>query len=209
MAHQHPRPGHEWRAVGRGAVAQLGERRLCKAEVGGSSPPGSTISYLAATGQRHTHHSGKRSRGEEPPAASWAGAKRPRAGTFTTEERNERKTSYEKHSWSTTASGNPPAGADLEGYARARWQFRSRECLTKGQATKGARRMPRRHGPMKDVARLRKAPASCLASSTGDLRMGQPGPLHRGSRPAEHIGRIEGTGGTETSQYPEEKKRFP
>jgi hypothetical protein len=26
----------------RGAVAQLGERRLCKAEVGGSSPPGST-----------------------------------------------------------------------------------------------------------------------------------------------------------------------
>ena len=40
----------------------------------------------------------------------------------------------------------------------------SRECLTKGQATKGARRMPRRHGPMKDVARLRKAPASCLAS---------------------------------------------
>ncbi len=25
-----------------GAVAQLGERRLCKAEVGGSSPPGST-----------------------------------------------------------------------------------------------------------------------------------------------------------------------
>jgi len=69
--------------------------------------------------------------------------------------------------------------------------------------------MPRRHGPMKDVARLRKAPASCLASSTGDLRMGQPGPLYRGSRPAEHIGRIEGTGGTETSQYPEEKKRFP
>ena len=27
---------------GGGAVAQLGERRLCKAEVGGSSPPGST-----------------------------------------------------------------------------------------------------------------------------------------------------------------------
>jgi hypothetical protein len=26
-----------------GAVAQLGERRLCTAEVGGSNPPGSTI----------------------------------------------------------------------------------------------------------------------------------------------------------------------
>lgn len=31
-----------------GAVAQLGERRLCKAEVGGSSPPGST-----RTGEAH------------------------------------------------------------------------------------------------------------------------------------------------------------
>ena len=29
------------------------------------------------------------------------------------------------------------------------------ECLTKGQATKGARWMPWRYGPMKDVARLR------------------------------------------------------
>ena len=197
----------------RGAVAQLGERRLCKAEVGGSSPPGSTTSTWQPPGSQpatagHTSQRETQPR-REPRAASWTGAKRSRAGTFTTEERNERKTSYEKHSWSTTASGNPPAGADLEGYVRVRWQFRSRECLTKGQATKGARRMPRRHGPMKDVARLRKAPASCLASSTGDLRMGQPGPLHRGSRPAEHIGRIEGTGGTETSQYPEEKKRFP
>jgi hypothetical protein len=37
MAHQAlPRAGP-------GAVAQLVERRLCKADVGGSSPPGSTI----------------------------------------------------------------------------------------------------------------------------------------------------------------------
>ena len=127
-------------------------------------------------------------------------------GAFTTEER----TSANKlqHSWSTTASGKPADGRGTGPGTQGR-RNGSRECLTKGQATKGARRMPRRHGPMKDVARLRKAPASCLASSTGDLRMGQPGPLHRGSRPAEHIGRIEGTGGTETSQYPEEKKRFP
>ena len=83
-----------------------------------------------------------------------------------------------------------------------------RVCLTKGQATKGARWMPWHQEPMKDVARLRKARASCLASSTRDLRMGQPDPLHRGSRPAEHIGRHEGTGGTETSKYPEEKRLF-
>ena len=122
MAHQHPQPGHEWRAVGRGAVAQLGERRLCKAEVGGSSPPGSTTSHrghLAAIRQwPGTHHSGKRSRGESRRRRPERERSAPGAGTFTTEERNERKTSYEKHSWSTTASGNPPAGADLEGYVR-------------------------------------------------------------------------------------------
>jgi hypothetical protein len=38
--------------------------------------------------------------------------------------------------------------------------------------------------------------------------MGEPGPGHTGSPSAEHIGRMEGTGGTETSQYPEEKKIF-
>ena len=38
----------------RGAVAQLGERRLCKAEVGGSSPPGSTNQGdWAGKGQKH------------------------------------------------------------------------------------------------------------------------------------------------------------
>jgi hypothetical protein len=37
-------PVRLWRI--RGAVAQSGERRLCKAEVGGSSPPGSTITLL-------------------------------------------------------------------------------------------------------------------------------------------------------------------
>ena len=132
------------------------------------------------------------------------------AGTFTTEERTSAKQATRNTVGVLRRAGNRrPARGPSRPAGRAWRQLRSRECLTKGQATKGARRMPRRHGPMKDVARLRKAPASCLASSTGDLRMGQPGPLHRGSRPAEHIGRIEGTGGTETSQYPEEKKRFP
>ena len=143
--------------------------------------------------------------GRPRPPAWPRGAGRPSAAP--SQRKSARAQNKLQHSWSTTASGNPPAaGARASGRRAANG---SRECLTKGQATKGARRMPRRHGPMKDVARLRKAPASCLASSTGDLRMGQPGPLHRGSRPAEHIGRIEGTGGTETSQYPEEQKRFP
>ena len=39
-----------------------------------------------------------------------------------------------------------------------------------------------------------------------DLRMGKPGKGHALSPPPEHIGREEGTGGTETSQYPEEEK---
>ena len=36
--------------------------------------------------------------------------------------------------------------------------------------------------------------------------MGKPGWGNAQSPPPEHIGREEGTGGTETSQYPEEKK---
>ena len=36
--------------------------------------------------------------------------------------------------------------------------------------------------------------------------MGQPAWINLQAPPAEHIGRMEGTRGTETSQYPEEKK---
>ena len=38
----------------------------------------------------------------------------------------------------------------------------------------------------------------------GETRWSEPPSL-----PAEHIGRVEGTWGTETSKYPEEKKVFP
>ena len=38
----------------------------------------------------------------------------------------------------------------------------------------------------------------------GETRWSEPPAL-----PAEHIGRVEGTWGTETSKYPEEKKVFP
>ena len=36
--------------------------------------------------------------------------------------------------------------------------------------------------------------------------MGQPGQIYLWSPQAEHIGLVEGTRGTETSKYPEEKK---
>jgi len=40
----------------------------------------------------------------------------------------------------------------------------------------------------------------------GDVRMGKPGWGHAQSLWSEHIGPVEVTGGTETSQYPEERK---
>jgi hypothetical protein len=39
--------------------------------------------------------------------------------------------------------------------------------------------------------------------------MGQPVPGDAGTPRAEHIGTVEGTGGTETSQYPEEERTIP
>jgi hypothetical protein len=39
-----------------------------------------------------------------------------------------------------------------------------------------------------------------------DIRMGKPGWGHAQSPLPEHIGQEEGTGGIETSQYPEEEK---
>ena len=39
-----------------------------------------------------------------------------------------------------------------------------------------------------------------------DVRMGKPGTRNGVSLQAEHIGLVEGTGGIETSQYPEERK---
>ena len=39
-----------------------------------------------------------------------------------------------------------------------------------------------------------------------NVRMGKPGGGNAPSLPVEHIGRIEGTRGTETSHYPQEEK---
>ena len=82
------------------------------------------------------------------------------------------------------------------------WYFnlsRLRVGLNVGQATKGARGMPWRHGPMKGVARLRKAPVYCLANLAGDIRIGEPNPSHVGLPRTQHIGPVAGTWGTETS----------
>ena len=39
-----------------------------------------------------------------------------------------------------------------------------------------------------------------------DVRMGKPGTRNGVSLRSEHIGPVEGTGGIETSEYPEEEK---
>ena len=75
-----------------GAVAQLGERRLCKAEVGGSSPPGSTTLDRPGRGDTEAHERGRRP--SPPPehtrTVATAGDRRSagnhcRHGTFITE----------------------------------------------------------------------------------------------------------------------------
>ena len=53
------------------------------------------------------------------------------------------------------------------------------------------------------------SPGQVRATVAGDLRMGQPRPGHAGRPLVEHIDEVEATGGTETSQYPEERKVLP
>ena len=59
---------------------------------------------------------------------------------------------------------------------------------------------------MKDVASCDKPRVGANNLRPGDLRMGQPRPGNAGRLPAEHIGRVERTRGSETSQYPLEEK---
>ncbi len=74
------------------------------------------------------------------------------------------------------------------------------------QATKGTRWMPWREEPMKDAVggdSLGELPNELRSEG---LRMGEPGGGHAPSPVAEYIGGVEGTEGTETSQYPAEEK---
>jgi hypothetical protein len=59
---------------------------------------------------------------------------------------------------------------------------------------------------MKDVVSCEKLRVGANNLRPGDIRMGQPFPSHVGKLPAEYIGRVEQTGGSEPSQYPQEEK---
>ena len=82
----HPSESDQWlnQQLG-GAVAQLGERRLCKADVGGSNPPGSTnpthrqqeqTAFVpnASSVKWQLEDSGRRAVAGRQPACSSAGA---------------------------------------------------------------------------------------------------------------------------------------
>jgi hypothetical protein len=77
----------------------------------------------------------------------------------------------------------------------------------RAKAAESSRRMPWRQGPTKDVAHCEKPRGAVCRRRTEDVRMGKPAwetPTH-----GDHTTVAGGTGGTETSQYPEEKRPFP
>ena len=59
---------------------------------------------------------------------------------------------------------------------------------------------------MKDVVSCDKPRRGAHNLRSGDFRMGQPIPSNVGILPAEYIGRVEQTEGTETSKYLQEEK---
>jgi len=69
--------------------------------------------------------------------------------------------------------------------------------------------MPRRNGPRKDAASGETPRGAAGAQRSVDIRMRQRARRDGRAPAAEHIGRLEGTAGTETSQYREEKRVFP
>jgi len=69
--------------------------------------------------------------------------------------------------------------------------------------------MPRRTRPKKDAASGETPRGAAGTQRAVDIRMRQLLPRDGGRPRAEHIGAAEGTGGTETSQYLEEKRVFP
>jgi hypothetical protein len=54
-----------------------------------------------------------------------------------------------------------------------------------------------------------KSPGELPSKPSRGFPNGATHPGKTGIPPAEHIGRLEVSGGSETSQYPEEKRRFP
>ena len=66
--------------------------------------------------------------------------------------------------------------------------------------------MPWHEKAMKDVASCDKPRVGANNRRPGDFRMGQPRTGNAVRLPAEHIGRVELTRRSETSQYPQEEK---
>ena len=75
-----------------------------------------------------------------------------------------------------------------------------------GQATKGTRWMPRHQKAKKGVVSCDKLRGAASRRRSGDTRMGKPSQGHTWLSQAEYIGLERRTRGTETSQYPQEKK---
>jgi hypothetical protein len=69
--------------------------------------------------------------------------------------------------------------------------------------------MPRRQVPKKDVGHCEKPRGAVYRRRSGDVRMGKPAAANQRHPLVEHIDQGRGTWGTETSQYPEEKRLFP
>ena len=66
--------------------------------------------------------------------------------------------------------------------------------------------MPRRQEPKKDGANTEMPRGAVSGRRSGDVRMGEPTHCHGCVHLTESIGGVRQTRGTETSQYPEEKK---
>ncbi len=66
--------------------------------------------------------------------------------------------------------------------------------------------MPWHKKAMKDVVSCDKLRVGAHNRKPGDFRMGQPNSGNAELLPAEHIGRVERTKGTETSKYLQEEK---
>ena len=69
--------------------------------------------------------------------------------------------------------------------------------------------MPWRQVPMKDVGHCDKPREAVYKRRSEDFRMGKPARAHLEQPLSEYIGWRQGTQGTETSKYLEEKRLFP
>ena len=74
------------------------------------------------------------------------------------------------------------------------------------KANKGIGWMPWHQAPKKDVTSCDKLRGAANKPRSADFRMGKPTDGNASVSPHEHIVRLKGTRGTETSHYPEEKK---